>query len=201
MKFIVFEGIEGSGKSTQLRLLAQKLEKLGIAHITTRQPSDSPIGALMRATTDAKMTLDNETMALLVAADRMQHIREVILPALEAGRWVLCDRFYYSSFACQGIDAGAYARVAQYNALAMTLRKPDITFFLETAPAECMRRITAHRESRGMYDSIHQLEAMQARYAQIFEELKATDRVITLKGNDNSQAVATEIANYLNLQA
>jgi dTMP kinase len=200
MKFIVFEGLEGSGKTTQLRLLAKKLETLNVPHITTRQPSDNPVGALMRTTTDGKLKLENETMALLVAADRYQHMYEEIVPALDAGKVVLCDRYYYSSFACQGINPGVFARIAAYNGLAMAYCKPDITFFLDTDPKECMRRITANRDYGGMYDSLSQLLEIKERYMDAFEQLKETDRVVFVNGDAGEEAIATLIFDYLDLK-
>ena len=197
MNFIVFEGLEGCGKTTQLRLLAAHLTSRGIAHITTRQPSDNPIGTLMRTTTDGNMTLENETMALLVAADRYQHMHDIVNPALKAGQRVLCDRYYYSSFACQGIDADVYARVALYNQCVIAQRKPDITFFINTSPEECMRRITTHRKSLGMYDSVSQLTAIYNRYLMIYNELKNTDNVVFIDGNDEPSRIATNILSYL----
>ncbi|MCL2605333.1 MAG: dTMP kinase [Defluviitaleaceae bacterium] len=199
MKFVVFEGLEGSGKSTQLRLLAEKLETLGVPHITTRQPSDNPIGKLMRTATDGFTKMENETMALLVAADRYQHVYDVVMPALEEGKAVLCDRYYYSSFACQGIDPGVYARVAAYNGLAMAYCKPDLTFFLDTDPKECMRRITANRDYGGLYDSLTQLTEMRERYMAIFEQLKESDPVVVIDGGADEETIAAQIRNHLGI--
>ncbi|MCL2204093.1 MAG: dTMP kinase [Defluviitaleaceae bacterium] len=200
MKFIVFEGLEGSGKTTQLRLLAERLKTLGKPYLATRQPSDNPVGALMRTSTDGFLTLENETMALLVAADRYQHVYGEISPALDAGKYVLCDRYYFSSFACQGIEPGVFARIAAYNALVMAYCRPHITFFLDTAPEECMRRITANRDYGGLYDSLSQLEAIRQRYGMIFEDLKETNPTIVIDGNKDEGRIATEIAAHLGLE-
>ena len=196
MQFIVIEGLDGSGKSTQVRLLAKRLEALGLPHLITRQPSDNAVGKVMRAATDAKLPLENETMALLVAADRYQHVHHEIVPALQAGQRVICDRYYYSSFAFQGVDADAFARVASYNGLVMAHNKPDITFFLDTAPEECMRRIHAHRtdsDYSGLYDSVQQLTAIRERYMVIFDRLKDEERFVFLDGNDDESVIANKI--------
>ncbi|MCL2499041.1 MAG: dTMP kinase [Defluviitaleaceae bacterium] len=208
MKFIVFEGLEGCGKTTQMRLLTNKLEAMNIPHTATRQPSDNPIGKLMRSATDGFTKMENETMALLVAADRYQHVYDVITPALEDGKIVLCDRYYYSSLAYQGIDPGAFARVAAYNGLAMAYCKPDITFFLDVRPEECMRRIQAYREYGGagyeeyggLYDSLEQLTLIRERYIAAFEQLKETDPVVFIDGIGDQKTVAAQILGHLGIK-
>jgi dTMP kinase len=197
MKFIVFEGLDGSGKTTQVRLLAQRLEESGIPCLVTRQPSDSAVGKVMRSATDAKLPLENETMALLVAADRYQHVYDIINPALDAGKIVVCDRYYYSSFAFQGIDGGAFGRVAAYNERVMAQRKPDITFFLDTSPEECMRRIQTGRNYGGLYDSVAQLRAVRERYLRIFDELKDRENIVFVEGGDGEEAVASRVWAYI----
>jgi dTMP kinase len=101
-KFIVFEGLDGCGKTTQLLLLSERLKRAGVPHIATREPSDgNPVGRLVRDAVHGSVTLENETLALLFAADRYQHIQTEILPALTRGAHVLCDRYYYSNLAYQ----------------------------------------------------------------------------------------------------
>jgi dTMP kinase len=199
VKFIVFEGLDGCGKSTQQRLLAKKLNERNIPHITTRQPSDNPIGTLTRTTTDGILRIENESMALLLAADRYQHTYDEIAPALEEGKYVLCDRFYYSSFAFQGIDPGMFARIAAYNALVMSFCKPDVTFFIDVTPDECMRRITLSRKEKGLYESLSQLETVRERYLTIFNELKNTENIVFINGNADEETVAAEIFAYLQI--
>jgi len=199
MKFIVFEGLEGSGKTTQLRLLAEILAQKDIPHITTRQPSDNPIGTLMRTVTDGFLPMENETMALLVAADRYQHVCHEIIPALHAGKWVLCDRYYYSSFACQGVDPCVFSRIADYNALVMASCKPDITFFLDVQPQECLRRIQTNRNYGGMYDSLTQLTQIRMRYEKIFDKLNQSDKIIHIDGNTTQENVTAQILKHLSL--
>jgi dTMP kinase len=199
MRFIVFEGLEGCGKTTQLRLLANKLEALGLPFLATRQPSDNPVGKLMRTSTDGLLKLENETMALLVAADRYQHVYDEIAPALADEKYVLCDRYYYSSFSCQGIDPGVFARIAAYNGLVMAYCRPDITFFLDTAPEECMRRITANRDYGGLYDNLTQLTKIRERYLSIFDQLAQSDPVVIIDGNADEETIAKQILGYLGI--
>ena len=104
-KFIVFEGCDGSGKSTQLKLLASYLESKGEEVYLTREPTDSPFGSLIHSCLTGRIVTDEHTIAALFAADRLDHIHNAlngILRKLEEGVTVLCDRFYLSSFAYNG---------------------------------------------------------------------------------------------------
>src|SRR5699024_1390129 len=107
-KFITFEGCEGSGKSTQIRLLSERLKKEGICHIVTREPGGSDIAEQIRAIIlNGKNTaMCDECEALLYAAARAQHLNEKVKPELEKGALVLCDRFVDSSLAYQGYARG-----------------------------------------------------------------------------------------------
>ena len=107
-KFITFEGCEGSGKSTQLRLLSKYLDERGISYIVTREPGGSPIAEqIRRIILDGKnMEMCDECEAHLYAAARMQHLKDTVAPALEAGKLVICDRYVDSSLAYQGEARG-----------------------------------------------------------------------------------------------
>ena len=138
-RFITFEGSEGCGKSTQVRLLAERLTALGHRVRTLREPGGTPIGEEIRHT--LKHSLNNAAMTaeaelLLMNASRAQIVREVIRPALAAGEIVLCDRFYDSTTAYQGygrqLDLEKVKAVIEF---AVGETKPDLTLFLHV-PAE-----------------------------------------------------------------
>ena len=107
-KFITFEGCEGSGKSTQIRLLSERLSKEGVKHIVTREPGGSEIAEQIRKIILSGKTtaMTDECEALLYAAARAQHLSEKVAPALAEGTLVLCDRFVDSSLAYQGYARG-----------------------------------------------------------------------------------------------
>lgn len=142
-KFITFEGCEGSGKSTQLNLLAAYLNERGTDFIMTREPGGSAISEEIR-----KIILDprntsmcDECEALLYAASRVQHLKEVVEPALAAGKLVVCDRYVDSSFAYQGVARGlGYDFIADINAFALENYPPDLTIFLDISPREAFER-------------------------------------------------------------
>jgi dTMP kinase len=196
-QFIVFEGLDGSGKSTQIQMLAAYYAAKGEPCVVTREPSDgNPVGQLTRYTMERKHRLENETIALLFAADRYEHLTREILPALQTGKHVICDRYYYSNFAYQG----NFARVVEYNRASMELLKPDAVFFLDVMPEECMRRINARGGIRGnvnLYENIGKLRNVRLSFFEAFERLKATDRVtvINASGLDAAQTFAEVLKN------
>lgn len=149
--FITFEGIDGAGKSTQIGLLRSYLESLGKTVVVTREPGGTDIGNKIRA-----LLLDKENTAmcgmaelLLYYADRAQHINEFILPELELGKCVICDRYYDSSYAYQlagrGIDISVLDKL---NDIVVKSVIPDITFLLDISPDFSEKRITARGEAR-----------------------------------------------------
>ena len=142
-RFITFEGCEGSGKSTQIRLLSERLKKQGISHIVTREPGGSDIAEQIRnIILNGKNTaMCDECEALLYAAARAQHLREVVQPALNGGTLVLCDRFVDSSLAYQGYARGlGLDFVREINSFAMRDFRPDITLFLDISPRAAFER-------------------------------------------------------------
>ncbi len=142
-KFITFEGCEGSGKSTQIRLLSEKLKADGVDFIITREPGGSSVAEQIRKIIlDGKNTeMCDECEALLYAAARMQHLREIVQPALAEGKLVICDRYVDSSLAYQGAARGLGERyVSEINAAALNDCAPDLTLFLNISPDNAFNR-------------------------------------------------------------
>jgi dTMP kinase len=142
-KFITFEGCEGSGKSTQLKLLAEKLDEMGVDYMLTREPGGSEIAEKIREIIlDGKNTeMCDECEALLYAAARAQHLTEKVAPALQRGTLVICDRYIDSSLAYQGIARGLGEKfVAEINSFAMDKFPPDLTVFLNISPKDAFER-------------------------------------------------------------
>ena len=142
-KFVTFEGCEGSGKSTQIRLLSERLKKAGIPHMVTREPGGSDIAEQIRGIilSGRNTAMCDECEALLYAAARAQHLREKVQPALEAGMLVLCDRYVDSSLAYQGYARGLGTDfVAAINGFAMRDFRPDLTLFLDISPRAAFER-------------------------------------------------------------
>jgi len=145
-RFITLEGVEGAGKSTQMNVMGEFLEARGIAVVTTREPGGTPLGEAIR---ELLLNPDNRGMALdtelmLVFAARAQHLAEVIRPALEAGVWVLSDRFTDATYAYQGGGRGIPSRrIAVLEEWVQGALRPDLTLLLDLPIKLGMSRMAA----------------------------------------------------------
>ena len=148
--FITFEGIDGSGKSTQLRLLNNSLRANGCDALLTREPGGTPLGLRLRAALlDATEEVDPLTELLVFAADRAQHVRRVVRPALEAGRLVISDRYADATVAYQGSGRGfAPELISRIVDLATEGLKPDLTLLFDVSIEESTSRTTRRSTSR-----------------------------------------------------
>jgi dTMP kinase len=140
--FITFEGIDGSGKSTQLRLLANYLEQAGCDVLLTREPGGTPVGNRLRAALlDAQEEVDPLTELLVFAADRAQHVRRVLRPALESGRVVFSDRYADATAAYQGAGRGFSPElISEIIQLATEGLTPDLTVLFDLSVADSTTR-------------------------------------------------------------
>jgi dTMP kinase len=147
-KFITFEGGEGTGKSTQASLLALRLASLGIGVKMTREPGGSPGAEIMRHVllSGAAKPLGPEAEAILFAAARDDHVHQTILPALEAGNWVICDRFADSTRIYQGVLGAVDQRfIKGLERISIGGLKPDLTLVLDVPVELGLRRATGRR--------------------------------------------------------
>ncbi len=136
--FIAFEGCEGAGKSTQMRLLSERLQKLGVPHTVTREPGGGEISeAIRKVILNGKFTaMTDECEALLYAAARVQHLSDTVAPALARGEIVLCDRYVFSTYAYQGEGRGLPRKfLEEINSYALDHFMPDVSLFLDIPPA------------------------------------------------------------------
>ena len=163
-RFITFEGLDGSGKSTQLERVAKRLTRRGVAHVVTREPGGTPFADLLRELFLRREAaqVDGVVELMLVFASRRQHLIEVIEPALASGAVVLCDRFTDSTWAYQGGGRGVQPElIAKADRLATGCRAPDRTLFFDLPPEEAQRRRRGDtgdridRESLGFYRRVH----------------------------------------------
>jgi dTMP kinase len=171
-RLIAFEGVEGAGKSTQVELLRQALEKAGHRVVTTREPGGTPVGERVRSILlDPASNLDARAEALLFAAARAQLVEQMIRPALERGEVVLCDRYVDSSLAYQGAARGlGRESIAAVNRFATGGLLPDLVVLLRLDPAEGLAR------GRGGRDRIEcQDLEFHRKVAQGFLDLAAAD--------------------------
>jgi dTMP kinase len=148
-KFITFEGIDGSGKSTQLRMLAGELRQRSIDVLTTCQPGGTPLGRRLReAFLETEETVAPMAELLLFAADRAQHVEFLIKPALAEGRVVVSDRYADATFAYQGAGRGFDEKtINQAIRLATGGLKPDLTIFFDISIENALGRMAARNEA------------------------------------------------------
>lgn len=145
--FIVADGCDGAGKTTQLKLISQFLNKVGISHITTREPGGTDIAEDIRSCLFKNKNMDEPmhpmTELLLVNAARYQHIHNKIIPSLENGDWVLCDRFNDSTWSYQGYAGGAsLAHISDIEDVVLDGFKPDYVFMFDIDPNVAASRMS-----------------------------------------------------------
>ncbi len=190
--FIAFEGIDGSGKSTQAKLLAEKLSQEGHKVYLTFEPTDSAIGSIIRKVFTHAMEADNRTIAGLFVADRLNHLlnkENGILKKLEEGYTVIADRYYFSSYAYQGVHV-PLDWVIQANSLSAGLLRPDLNLFIDVPPEVCMQRLKSGRTSLELYETIENLQHVKAKYLEAFEIEKSKEQICTIDGNQTQEMIA-----------
>lgn len=202
-RFIALEGGEGAGKSTQARLLADALRGRGFDVVVTREPGGTPGAEAIRA---LLLGLDGEgwhprAEALLFAAARSDHVERLIRPALEAGQWVICDRFVDSSRAYQGGGGGLTDEdVLTLHRIGSQGLLPDLTLLVEVDPAEAARRLALRDGDKA--DRIGGRPALyHARVAQAFARFAALEpaRFARIDGNGDPQATHARIVAALSV--
>jgi len=154
--FITFEGIDGSGKSTQLRLLANYLKEAGGEVVLTREPGGTPVGVRLRgALLDAHEEVDPLTELLVFAADRAQHVRRVLRPAIEAGQVIISDRYADATVAYQGAGRGFSPElIAEIVQLATEGLKPDLTVLFDLSVEESTARTSRRSDGKHKGDRL-----------------------------------------------
>lgn len=193
--FIAFEGIDGSGKSVQVQLLAESLEKAGHKVYSTFEPTDSRIGSIIKDIFKHKMEADHRVIAGLFVADRLDHLLNKtngILKKLEEGYTVITDRYYFSSYAYQGTHM-SLDWVIEANSLSAGLLRPDLNIYIDISPAIGMDRLNKGRTSVELYETIENLQQVRARYLESFEKLKSEETVFITDGNRPAELIAKDI--------
>jgi dTMP kinase len=201
-RFIVIEGIDGAGTTTQCALLAQRLGHSGLPVHLTREPSDGPVGVLIRQILTGRLVVPGSqgagppswpTMAALFAADRLDHLEAEIIPHLQRGKTVVCDRYDYSSVAYQTVSSGGGDEVSSWvRTLNRRARRPDLSLVLNVDPGVAQGR----RDARAAKQEIYEADEMQKKLAAFYEsidELFPGDAIRYIDANRGAESVADSI--------
>ena len=199
-KFIVFEGIDGSGKSTALKEASSALAKADIAFVAEREPTGGRIGNLISSFMSGRegYNFDERTVAALFAADRLDHLLRAggILDTLSKGVNVLCDRFWLSSLAYQS-SAYGMDRVWQLNEGICSLIKPDLTLYYAVPADTALQRIDSRGEKTEYYERRDRLERTLRCYGEAIEKRRDEDNIITIDGSRPENVVAGETVGHI----
>ncbi|MCB5224153.1 MAG: dTMP kinase [Candidatus Cloacimonadaceae bacterium] len=192
--FITFEGVDGSGKSTQMALLATRLEELGLPVLQTREPGGPPIAEAIRhlLLDTANSAMLPRTELLLYCASRAQHTGEWIIPALKAGKIVLCDRYYDSTFAYQGAARSLdMEQIRILTDFATFHTVPNLTFLLDIPVSEGMARIGKRTLDRLELEDNSFRELVRAEYQNLAK--KNPERFVVLDGRLSRSTIHAQI--------
>lgn len=199
--FVVLEGIDGAGTTTQTQRLVQAFGADGLPVRATREPTTGPIGSLLRQALSHRFVVPGihgsrapswRTMALLFAADRLDHLEAEILPNLMDGVTVISDRYDLSSLAYQSATAEGAASVAWIRSLNAHARRPDVTIVLDVSPAVAAKR----RKGRGGAVELFDDDDLQSELAAAYrraEELVPGDHVVHVDGDRGEDEVAAAV--------
>ena len=191
-KFIVFEGLDGSGKSTQLRTLERRLHALGRTVFRTAEPTGGDIGHAIREALSGEKPRSTAVLAALFLADRIAH-NEEIAAHLDAGEDVICDRYFYSSMAYQGPGTDP-DWVADMNRRCPVIAKPDLCVFLDVDYRRCKERLDAGRDRLEIYErDLGVMEATRTAFLEVFRRYEGEDRIVVVDADRDREAVAEEI--------
>ena len=191
-QLIVVEGIDGSGTTTQCSIIAERLRDKGLPAHTTREPSDGPIGVLIRQVLTGRVITPGRhgarspswaTMAALFAADRLDHLEAEINPNLADGVTVICDRYDHSSVAYQTVSSGGSSDVSKWvRDLNRRARRPDLTLVLDVDPEVAAKR----RRTRSGAPELYEVGEMQVALAEFYakiDELFPDDTIVHVDAN------------------
>lgn len=194
--FIVFEGLDGSGKSTQISMLKDKLRLMGRKIHVTAEPTNSATGGLIRDTLSNNYKREPAELASLFLTDRISHnVNPVwgIKKILEAGTDVICDRYYYSSFAYQGLGTDL-KWIMDMNLNCPEILKPDLCIYLDVAPRRCKNRIDSERAHLEIFENDENvMNQTRVQFLEVFKKLNETENIRIIDANRPINVVADEI--------
>jgi len=199
-RFVVLEGIDGAGTTTHVGRLAQRLRSMRVPVRATREPSDGPVGTLVRQVLTGRVVVPGgrapgwATMALLFAADRMDHVESEIEPFVAEGGVVISDRYDASSLAYQSVSSGADSKeaVEWIRSLNRYVRRPDLTIVLDLSPETASERRMHRGEPAQLYEQNEVQRALAAFYKDLAKHMPK-DRVIVIDASGTVEEVHARV--------
>lgn len=196
--FVTFEGVEGAGKTTQLKLTEAWLHALSYQVKTTREPGGTELGTNIRALLLQGGEVSDRAELLLLMADRAHHVETVIQPSLAQGYIVLCDRYYDSTIAYQGYGRGMdLAQIAQINRIATNGLQPDLTLWFDL---DVKVGLTRAKQVSGQPDRMERLDLeFHQRVAEGFRKLaeQERDRIVRIDASQNADQIQSQIQSHI----
>ena len=193
--FIALEGIDGSGKSTQLKLLTDKLEAEGHKVYATFEPTNRPIGAMIRTMLKGDSHTDDRIIAGLFVADRLDHLLNDdngIVKKMQEGYTVICDRYCFSSYAYQGTHMSMDWVIAA-NAMSASILKADVNVFIDIDPEVSMERIATNRKTIEIYENLENQKKVKEKFFEAFDRMKDGEKIFIVDGNRKPELIAQDI--------
>ncbi len=188
--FIVIEGLDGAGSSTQVVKLANYLKQRGYKVITTKEPTNNIIGGLIKGQLTHDWNTSPECLQLLFAADRAHHLEKTISPALEDNYIVISDRYIFSTIAFGAININDWNWLKEIN---KQFRFPDLYFIIDTDPEECIKRLKKTRYKLELFEDIEKLKKVHKNFLKLVEEYKPKHNIHIINGNQLVEDVFDDI--------
>ena len=187
-KFVVFEGLDGAGSSTQAALLKKNIEKRNKKVLLTKEPTNNIIGGLIRGQLTGNWKSNMECLQLLFAADRAHHLQFEIIPALKKSICVICDRYFFSTVAFGSLDTDKNWLLE----LNKNFILPDFTFFLDVSPSICIKRIVNSRLNLELFEEEQKLKKVRQTYLWLSKKFS---HVFVLDGEKTENQIGAEVLN------
>jgi dTMP kinase len=194
-KFIVLEGIDGSGKSTIIQKLTKKFNELNWPLHTSSEPTKNPIGSLLRKILTHEISSNEQTIAALFLADRVDHINHPeygMKQFLDKGVHVICDRYYLSSFAYH-VPHVTLDWVVEANSLASDVLIPDLTLFIDISVQTSLDRINSNRTTIDLFETEDRITQVKENYAKAIEKVKHRESIVMINGELDADLVFEKV--------
>ena len=200
-KFIVIEGLDGSGKTTQINKLEKHLKSKGLKVLVTKEPqNDRPIGQLLRRVLTQDEKTDLRVAASLFAADRLDHLtrKEGIIDALETGAYVLCDRYYLSNYAYNMVDVDL-DWIMSLNREAVKIGKPDLHVYVDVPADIALSRVNNRGEAE-LFENLERLQRVHDNYDILIDRLSDSEKIFRVDGTRDSHIVFAKIRDFVDTE-